>query len=129
MVANIATAIPEGIVVLLEPAPLVDTKSGPQIVAIATAIHIAKIASDAHISTTRTRWDQCRVSGETAVGGCEIVDMSHLLPSERLACCDTLGIRGRADRPARNYWADLVSPGWREGCRPGQRPSVSKTDP
>jgi hypothetical protein len=45
-VANIATMIPEGMVVVLEPDPLVATKSGPQIEAIATAVHIAKMSGD-----------------------------------------------------------------------------------
>jgi hypothetical protein len=47
--------IPEGIVVVLAPEPLVETKSGPQTAEIATATHMAKIASDAHASVTRTR--------------------------------------------------------------------------
>ena len=46
---------PEGIVVVLDPEPLVDTKSGPQTAEIATATHIAKMASDAHVSVTMTR--------------------------------------------------------------------------
>jgi hypothetical protein len=50
--ANSATAMPEGMVVLLVPPPLVETKSGPQAALQATAIHIAAIASEAHISRT-----------------------------------------------------------------------------
>jgi hypothetical protein len=49
--AKIATKIPDGIVVLLDPDPVVDTKSGPQTAVAATAIHIDVIASDAHAST------------------------------------------------------------------------------
>jgi hypothetical protein len=47
--------IPEGIVVVLDPEPLVDTKSVPQTAEIATATHIAKMANDAHVSVTTTR--------------------------------------------------------------------------
>jgi hypothetical protein len=68
-------AIPDGIFVLFVPAPLLDTKSGPQTAAIATAAHIAKMASDAQVSMTRTRSLQWRVSGEVPVGRCEIFDM------------------------------------------------------
>ena len=60
MVANIATAIPEGIVVPL-PSLLWETRSGPHTEATATAIHIAAIASDAHVSAT-SRADQPRGS-------------------------------------------------------------------
>ena len=62
--ANTATAIPDGIVVVLAPEPLDETKSGPHTALIATALHMAKIASDAHISGTST-WDHIRVSGES----------------------------------------------------------------
>ena len=55
IVANIPMMIPEGMVVVLAPDPLVDTKSGPQTAAIATAIHIAKMARDAQVSVTRAR--------------------------------------------------------------------------
>ena len=52
--ANIATMIPDGIVVVLDPEPLVDTKAGPQTAEIATVTHIAKMANDAHVSVTTT---------------------------------------------------------------------------
>jgi hypothetical protein len=53
MAANIATAIADGMVVLLVPGPLEDTKAGPQTALTATAIHIAATASEAHISLMR----------------------------------------------------------------------------
>src|SRR5262245_1920960 len=90
IVANIAMTIPEGMVVLLVPDPLVEAKSGPQTAAIATAIHIAKIASDAQVSTTRT-CVQRRASDGIPVGGCGMVDISHTsLPPEHR--------RGRRER-------------------------------
>jgi len=58
MHANRATAIPDGTVVLFVPEPLVDTKFGPQTAATETAIHIAVIASDAHIFLVRINSDQ-----------------------------------------------------------------------
>jgi len=58
MDANIATAIPEGMVVLFVPDPLEETKSGPHTALTATAIHIAKIASEAHTSLTSNIADQ-----------------------------------------------------------------------
>ena len=48
--ANTPTVIPEGMVVVFVPLPLVETKSGPQTALQATAIHIVAIASDAHIA-------------------------------------------------------------------------------
>ena len=71
--------IPEGIVVALAPEPLVETKAGPHTAEIATAAHMAKMASDAQVSVTTTRV-QWRVSDGISVGGCEMVDISHLLP-------------------------------------------------
>jgi hypothetical protein len=103
IVANIAMMIPEGIVVLFVPAPLLDTKSGPHTDAIATEIHITKIESDAHISATRTRFDQCGVSDEIPLGGWEIVDIPHLLPSASVPRTRTRGIRGDAELPAWKY--------------------------
>jgi hypothetical protein len=70
--ANIATAIPDGIVVLFVE-PLEDTKSGPQTALTATAIHIAAMASDAHISATKSEDQPLR--SVTRAGGCEIVDI------------------------------------------------------
>jgi hypothetical protein len=58
--ANIATAIPDGIVVLLVPDPLEETKSGPHTALTATANHIAVTASEAHISLTRNSEDHPR---------------------------------------------------------------------
>src|SRR5215467_12634780 len=76
MDANSATKKPIGIV---EPLPslLWKTALEPQIEATATAIHIAQIASDAHISRARSSRVRPR-SGTVPVGGCEIVDISHL---------------------------------------------------
>jgi hypothetical protein len=76
MAANIATAIPEGMVVLFVPDPLEETKSGPQTALTATAIHIAKIASEAHTSLT-TKIADHPGSRTAPVGGCEMVDTSH----------------------------------------------------
>ena len=53
MVANSATKIPDGMVVLL-PSLLDPTKSEPQTAVTATAIHIAVIASDAQTSLRRS---------------------------------------------------------------------------
>lgn len=52
-----ATAIPEGMVVLSEPDPLEATKSGPHTALTATATHIAEIAREAHISLMRSSDD------------------------------------------------------------------------
>ncbi|MCE3286578.1 MAG: hypothetical protein K0S64_184 [Gaiellaceae bacterium] len=60
MDANIATAIPDGMVVLSVPDPLEETKSGPHTALTATATHIAEIASDAHISLMRSSDDRPR---------------------------------------------------------------------
>jgi hypothetical protein len=57
MDANMATAIPEGMVVLSEPDPLEETKSGPHTALTATATHIAEIAREAHISLMRSSDD------------------------------------------------------------------------
>src|SRR5262245_60733342 len=76
--ANSATKTPSGIVDPL-PSLLWKTASGPQTDATATAIHIAKIASDAHMSRARSSQVHPR-SDTVSVGGCEIVDISHLLP-------------------------------------------------
>jgi hypothetical protein len=71
--ANIATAIPDGIVVWFV-GLLDDTKSGPQTALTATAIHMAAIASDAHISATKSEDQPGR--SVTRVGGCEMVDIA-----------------------------------------------------
>jgi hypothetical protein len=71
--AKIATATADGMVVLFV-GLLLDTKSGPHTAATATAIHIATIASDAHISVTKNRV-QCS-SLVTCVGACGMVDIS-----------------------------------------------------
>ena len=47
-------------VVLFVPPPVVETKSGPQAALQATAIHIAAIASEAHISRTWNNSNQLR---------------------------------------------------------------------
>jgi hypothetical protein len=74
MNANSATKTPVG---MLEPLPslLWKTALGPQTEATATAIHIAKIASDAHISRARSSTVHPR-SETVPLGGCEIVDIS-----------------------------------------------------
>jgi len=51
-------------VVVVAPEPLVETKSGPHTALIATVLHIAKIASDAHISRTSS-CDHTGVAGES----------------------------------------------------------------
>src|SRR5262245_66245047 len=71
MQANIATMTPDGIVVLLAPLPLVDTKSGPHTALTATAIHIAVIASDAQTSDVMCSSQCCR----SGTGCCETVDI------------------------------------------------------
>src|SRR5215475_10569420 len=73
MQANIATTTPDGIVVLLAPLPLVDTKSGPHTALTATAIHIAVIASDAQTSAVMCSSQCCRSGTEC----CETVDIVH----------------------------------------------------
>jgi hypothetical protein len=102
-VANIAMMTPEGIVVLFVPAPLLATKSGPHTVANATEIHIAKIPSEAHISVTKTRFDQCGASDDIPVGGWEIVDIPHLLCAASIPMLDGRRIRADAEQPARKY--------------------------
>jgi hypothetical protein len=82
MDAKRATATPEGMVVLDVPAPLVETKSGPQIALTETATHIAVIASDAHISLMRKSAAHVP-SWMDAAGGCEMLDMSRLLSQEK----------------------------------------------
>ena len=74
MHANRATMTPDGIVVLLPPAPLLATRSGPHTAETATATHIAVIAKDAHVSATRSCTVRGRRSATTPDGGCEIVD-------------------------------------------------------
>jgi hypothetical protein len=73
--ANNATTIPDGMVVLCVPAPLVETKSGPHTALTDTATHITTIASDPHISRRRRSEARPRCSIDPA-GRCEIVDMS-----------------------------------------------------
>jgi hypothetical protein len=51
--------------------------SGPNTASNSSASHIATIASDAHISVTRSCAHQWRLSGTAPDGGCEIVDFSH----------------------------------------------------
>src|SRR5206468_639755 len=56
---NNATKIPEGIVTVCTPEPLLATKSGPHTAVTDTAIHIAVIASEPHTSRMRrnsTHW-------------------------------------------------------------------------
>jgi hypothetical protein len=103
MDANTATAIPDGIVVLLPPGPLLETKSAPHTALTATAIHIATIASDAHISVARSCKDQRLLSGIARADGCEMVDISHLLPGATFAHGMSMDIRGHPDGTARKY--------------------------
>lgn len=83
MEANSATAIADEMVVLLEPEPLMETKSAPHAALAATATHIATIAMDAHISLTKIRADQPSGSCTTLDGSCGTVVISHLLPAPR----------------------------------------------
>src|SRR5690349_20269534 len=69
----------DGIVVLF-PALVFDTKSGPKIASKRTASHMTAIASDAHISVTLRRTDQPRFSGTSCVVWGEIADMVTPLP-------------------------------------------------
>ena len=92
MEAKSATAIPDGMVVLFVPLPVVETKSGPQAALQATAIHIAVIASEAHISRTWSTSNQL-CSGVDRAGWCERLDMAHLLSEARLAGPRAGGIR------------------------------------
>src|SRR5262249_60093895 len=91
--ANSATKTPVGIV---DPFPslLWKTASGPQTEETATAIHIAKIVSDAHMS--RAWSNSVHPPSETPpVGGCEIVDISHLLPRSHSSSTRTGVHQGR----------------------------------
>ena len=73
-----------GMVELL-PSVLLNLASGPQIAVTKTAIHIAVIASDAHISGT-SRSDRRSRSWRTSEGSCVIVDISYTsLPKPTLA--------------------------------------------
>ena len=90
--ANSATAIPEGMVVVFVPLPVVETKSGPQTALQVTAIHIAVIASEAHISRTWSTSNQL-CSGVDRAGGCERLDMATSFLHSRLAGPRPAGIR------------------------------------
>jgi hypothetical protein len=95
MDANSATKKPMGIV---EPLPSLLWKIAfdPQTEAIATAIHIAQIASDAHISRARSSMVQPR-SETVPVGGCEIVDISTSFLDITVNREETASIGGNAD--------------------------------
>ena len=58
--ANTAAAIPGGIVVVVAPKPLVETKSGPQTAPVADTAQMTTIARDAHISAASNRADHAR---------------------------------------------------------------------
>src|SRR5438034_55470 len=68
--------------VVLFPSAVVETKSGPQTASDRTASHITAIASDAHISGTRSRTANRGRSGTALGRSCEVVDISHLLPAK-----------------------------------------------
>src|SRR6185436_16936501 len=94
------TMIPEGMVVVLAPAPLMATKSGPKMEQNSTASHIAVMANEAHISLTSTRENHRGRSA--AVGGAcaDTVDMSntsfHSRGSRRRRPGASVGIHMRA---------------------------------
>jgi hypothetical protein len=73
--AKIATATADGRLVLSPPA-LFAVMLAPQIAVIGTAIHIAAIAKDAHISLAFSCADRWPVCGGIACGSCEIVVIS-----------------------------------------------------
>jgi hypothetical protein len=67
--------IADGIVVV--PEALLTTRSGPNSASNSTASHITAIASDAHISTTRTCENNRRLSGGAPEASCETVVKSN----------------------------------------------------
>src|SRR5690348_12981225 len=69
----------DGMLVVFAATPLLETRSGPNSASKRTASHIETIASEAHISRTRTRACQ-RGPSEAADGAAgATVDISHLL--------------------------------------------------
>ena len=86
-------------VVLFVPLPVVETKSGPQAALQATAIHIAVIASEAHISRTWITSNR-RAQVSTQQACVRWLDMAHLLSVSRLAGPRTGGIRDETGRAA-----------------------------
>ena len=99
---------------MIEPLPstLLNLASGPQIAVMGTAIHMAVIASDAHISGMSRSDDHRGRSCTTREGSCDMVDIFYTPFKARFSRRRPEVIRVGPDR-------DFVDPrAWHRPCRP-----------